>query len=88
MNKVIKLPARYGNVHTLQHINGNLWQFRPDPKSAGHYRCIGFEGQHEIGPNIKAFDPDGGPFMSVGGKIEDYTIKSITTSGVFELIKE
>lgn len=87
MSKVIKIRARYGYVHKLEYIGNNLWQFKPDPNSGGYYRCIGFEGQHEVGPNIKAFDPDGGPFMSVGSTIDDYTIKSITTQGIFELIK-
>lgn len=88
LQEEIKIPARYGYVHKLEHIGDNLWQFKSDPNSGGYYRCIGFEGEHKVGPYIKAFDPDGGPFMSVGSTINGYTIKSITTSGVFELIKE
>jgi hypothetical protein len=85
---IIKLPARYGYCHTLEYIGGNLWKFKSDPNSGGYCRCIGFEGEHKIGPNIKAFDPDGGPFMSVGDVVEDYIIKSITTQGIFELVKK
>ena len=88
MENIIKLPARYGYVHTLEHIGGDLWQFKSDPKSYGTYRVIGFEGQHEIGPNVYALDPDGGPFMSVGSEIDGYIIKTINTMGVFELIKK
>lgn len=77
--ETIKLHARYGYTHTLTNINGNLWQFNADPKASGYYRIIG-----ELN-DIKALDPDGGPFLSVGDKIENKTIKSITCSGVFEL---
>lgn len=84
----IELRARYGYVHTLNHIGNNLWMFIPDKKSYGTYRVIGFEGEHEIGNNVAALDPDGGPFLSVGDKINGYIIKSITSNGIFELIKE
>ena len=79
----IKLNARYGYEHILKHISDNLWQLEFDPKCSGTYRLIG-----EYPDNIKALDPEGGPFLSVGGKIQDYTIKSITSNGVFELVKE
>lgn len=81
--EVIKLNARYGYVHTLEPIANNLWQFKADPNAGTTCRIIG-----EYPNNIKAFDPDGGPYMSVGDKINDYTIKSIRMGGVFELIKE
>lgn len=84
--KTIKLHARYGYVHTLEHIGDNLWLFKCDPKSAGYYQCIGFEGQKIDPTNLYAFDPDGGPFITVGSKIEDKTVKSITSNGIFELI--
>lgn len=81
--EIIKLPARYGYTHELTHIKDNLWLFNPDPKSAGYYRLIG-----NYPNDIKALDPDGGPFLSVGDKIKNYTIKSINSGGIFELIKE
>lgn len=81
--ETIKIPARYGYTHILEHIADNLWLFKSDPKSAGYVRLIG-----DYPNNIKAFDPDGGPFLSVGDKIKDYTIKSITHNGIFELVKE
>lgn len=77
--ETIKLHARYGYIHTLTHVNGNLWQFNADPKAPGYYRIIG-EPNH-----IEAFDPEGGPFLCVGGKIENKTIKSISSGGIFEL---
>ena len=78
----IELKARYGYTHSLNHLKDNLWVFQPDPKSTGIYRIIG-----ELG-NIQALDPEGGPFLSVGDKIGNYTIKSITQNGIFELIKD
>lgn len=80
--ETIKLNARYGYTHSLEHIADNLWLFKSDPKSAGYFRLIG-----DYPNNIKAFDPDGGPFLSVGSTVNGYTIKSITSSGIFELVK-
>ena len=53
--ETIKLPARYGYIHTLEYIGNNYWQFKSDPKSYGSYRIIGFEGESEIGNNVHAF---------------------------------
>ena len=77
--ETIKLHARYGYTHTLTHIGNNLWQFNADPKTPGYFRIIG-----ELNA-VKAFDPEGGPFLSVGDKVGGKIIKSITSSGVFEL---
>lgn len=79
MEEIIKIPARYGYVHTLKHISENLWSLDPDPRSSGYFRIIGNIG------NIEAIDPDGGPFLSVGDKIEGKTIKSIAMNGLLEL---
>lgn len=80
--RTIQLKARYEYVHSLVHIGNDLWIIAFDPKSTGTYRIIGEPG------NIQALDPEGGPFLSVGDKINGYTIKSITSNGIFELIKE
>lgn len=85
MDKVINLGGRYGYNHKLKHIEGNYWQFEADPKSCGTYRVIGFEGEYQIGIKCEAFDPEGGPYMSVGDTIGGKTIKSIHSDGVFEL---
>jgi len=81
--KTIKLIARGGYIHTLEHIGNDLWQFVQDLRSGNTYRLIG-----EYPDNIKALDPPGGPYMSVGDEIEGYTIKSIRKDGVFELVKK
>ena len=87
MENVIKLPARYGLTHKLVHDIDDLWHIEFDEDSIGTYRCIGFEGQHSIGNSIYALDPEGGPFLSVGSTVKGYTIKSITSNGLFELVK-
>lgn len=83
----ILLPVRYGLTHKLKHLKDNLWEIEFDKNSTGTYRIIGFEGEHEVGNFVYALDPEGGPFLSVGSKIEEYTIKSISSKGVFELVK-
>jgi hypothetical protein len=81
--KEIILNARYGYKHALEYIADNLWQLKLDPKALQTWRVIG-----NYPNDIKAIDPDGGPFLSVGSKINEYTIKSIMPQGVLELIKE
>lgn len=83
----ILLPARYGIMHKLVHDKDDMWHIEFDKKSTGTYRCIGWEGEYHVGVNIRSLDPEGGPFLSVGDTIEGYTIKSITSNGLFELIK-
>lgn len=81
-NTTILLPARYNLTHKLIYIGGNFWQLVFDKKSTGTYRIIG-----TIPSDIKAIDPEGGPMLSVGSTIDDYTIKSIKTNGLIELEK-
>ena len=83
MENIILLPARYNLTHKLKHIGNNLWKIEFDKNATGTYRIIG-----DYPNNIKALDPEGGPFLSVGSKINDYVIKSISSNGIFELIKE
>lgn len=85
MKDFINLPARYGYTHKLKFIGNNLWQFEADPKSSGTFRVIGFEGEYHVGINCSSFDPEGGPFLSIGDTIDGKVIKSITSSGIFEL---
>ena len=83
--ETIKLQARYGYNHTLTHVKDNLWILNPDERSGSYFRLIGFEGESHIGNLVYAIDPDGGPFLAVGDKIEGKTIKSITRNGFIEL---
>jgi len=79
MKEDIILLARYGYKHYLKHIQNNMWSLECDPKSSGYFRIIGDPG------DIQAIDPDGGPFLSIGDKVGDYHIKSITIGGLIEL---
>ena len=91
MENVIKLPARYGMTHKLVHDKDDLWHIEFDKKSVGTYSIIGFEEADNNGriyTHVHSLDPEGGPFLSVGDTIEGYTIKSITSSGLFKLVKE
>lgn len=83
--ETISLHARYGYVHKLRKTDASNWKLELDPKSSGTYRVIGFDGESKIGRFCFAIDPDGGPFLSVGDKIGNKTIKSITTNGILEL---
>lgn len=87
--KKIELKARYGLIHHLEHIAGDCWQLKCDPKSTGTYRCIWAPGEYAtMAQKLKAIDPEGGPFMSVGDKIEDYTITDIMSNGVIWMKKD
>ena len=88
MENVILLPARYHLVHKLKYIKDNLWQLEVDKSSGYSYRLIAFEGESKVGNFVAALDPEGGPFLRVGDQINNYVIKSITSNGIFELIKE
>lgn len=84
--ETINLPARYGYIHKLERIDDTShWVLKLDPKSCGTYRIIGFEGQEDLKGHCFALDPEGGPFLSVGTKIENKTIKSITADRILEL---
>ena len=83
----ILLPARYGLTHKLKYLGNNLWKIEFDKNSTGTYRLIGFDGEQGIGSFVHALDPEGGPFLTVGDKVSDYVIKSISSNGIFELIK-
>ena len=84
MEEVIKLPARYGLVHQLRCIGEKQYLLEFDKNSTGTYRLIGKEGEDKIGFYVHAIDPEGGPFISIGSKINNFTVKSITANGVIE----
>ena len=83
--KTINLNSRYGNKHKLEQISGNCWKLVLDPEGPQVYRCIGFENTDfsEKPPiKLKAIDPDGGPFLSVGSIVENYIITDIMSNGI------
>lgn len=82
--KTINLSARYGWHHKLEQIAGDCWKLVIDPKAPQSYRCIGFKDTNfnERPCKIEAIDPDGGPFISVGSIIENYTVETILSNGI------
>lgn len=62
--KYFELKSRYGDVTKLIHIKSNIYKvdFTDNPYS---YRVI----LEEDNKTIKAFDPSGGPFVSIGDEV-------------------
>ena len=67
--KEIILRNRYSGNKVSLHKTGVDWTLK---SNAYYHRLI----LNDDG-SIDALDPEGGPYMYVGGKIQDYTIKSI-----------
>lgn len=66
---IIKLYNRYGDNIYLENLAENKWILR----GGDHYRVI-----FDKSPNdIKAVDPSGGPFLSIGDKVEGKEIIEI-----------
>lgn len=78
--KTIKLPNRYGLSILLEHIKDNDWKLKIPPKNP--YRIIGEKD------NIQAVDPPGGPFIAIGGKIENKIIINISNDGLLITLKD
>lgn len=89
MENVIKLNARYGWNHKLEQVSGDCWKLVLDPKGPQTYRCIGFsDTDFNVRPcKIQAIDPDGGPFISVGSVIKNYTVTDIMSNGIIWMKK-
>lgn len=63
------LSNRDGFEVYLELISGNMWKLH----SPDYYRLI----YNEDGTGIQAIDPPGGPFLSVGTKIQNRQITGI-----------
>lgn len=62
----IKLKSRYAHSdNRLVHIEGNKWKL----KTNYNYRLIMYDNPRYI----HAIDPEGGPMISVGSKIEGHS---------------
>lgn len=89
--KEIKLPNRDGADLKLVNTKDNIWKFEVDSEHEfvlTYLRIIGkeFASNMEDPNNWEALDPSGGPFLSIGDKLDDLTIKGFTKD--FELILE
>jgi len=70
------MKNRYGDEYRFEKISDNTYTIKGDLK---YWRFGGKEGQNEIDINDLGFvDPSGGPFISIGSKIEGRTITRIS----------
>ena len=68
--KDIIIKGRYNTRHLLKYVENNLYTL----ENCMYYRIITDKNDK----TIKAIDPDAGPYMEVGDKIEDKEILSFT----------
>ena len=75
--KIIPLFNRDGNKVYLEQKESNIYYLRGDEEAL---MAVGvtFDGSHD---NIKAVDPSGGPYISIGSKTtEGYVVESIEST--------
>lgn len=94
------MKNRYGDEYSYVKYDDNLYRFNMDEEGMKYMRYGGKEGQEEIDMNdIGFFDPSGGPFVAVGGKVywdeiheateqEPLTVKRIMNRGAEGLFVE
>lgn len=68
--KDIIIKGRYNTIHLLKYVENNLYTL----ENCMYYRII----MDKDNKTIKAIDPDAGPYMEVGNKIENKEILSFT----------
>lgn len=68
--KDIIIRGRYNTIHLLKYVENNLYTL----ENCMYYRII----TDKDDKTIKAIDPDAGPYMEVGDKIEGKEILSFT----------
>ena len=69
----IELYNRYHSDVYLEQIENNAWKLSGDD-NALHWIRVGYSDKEDT---IAFIDPSGGPFLSVGGKVEGKTISEI-----------
>ena len=94
------MKNRYGVEYSYVKYDDNLYRFNMDEEAMSYSRYGGREYQDGIDMNdLGFFDPSGGPFVSVGGKIywdeihegteqEPLTVKRIMNRGAEGLFVE
>ena len=77
----ILLSNRYGDKNILKRDEGSdYWVLMFGSPADAHYRVI-FQDT-DSGRKIKAIDPSGGPFLSIGSKVGGKLIKKIEEDDV------
>lgn len=70
---------RHGDEYTFVRLNENEYAIKGELK---YWRFGGREGQQRVDfTNLGYVDPSGGPFISIGMKIEDREIINISADG-------
>lgn len=73
------MKNRYGDEYRFEKVNENTYTIVGELK---YWRYGGKEGQNGIDDNDLGFvDPSGGPFISIGYKIEGRTVNRIRAEG-------
>ena len=69
------MKNRYGDVYSFKKISENLYTIEGELK---YWRFGGKEGQEKVDDNDLGFvDPSGGPFISIGYKIDGKSVTKI-----------
>jgi hypothetical protein len=72
------MKNRNGIEYNFIKVNENTFQFEMKESEMQYCRYGGLEGQERLDyNNLGFFDPSGGPFIGVGGKIFGKTISRI-----------
>ena len=79
--KKFRLPSRYGAYVHLERVGRGVF------KLCGDFQYLSITRERD---EIKAVDPDGGPFIAVGSKVAGMEVESIRDDGdnIFILVKE
>ena len=75
MSETITIKSRYGNSRSFVPVSENIYKFEGETL---YSRFGGHEYAESVDTNdLGFFDPDGGPFISVGFPIGDKKVKRI-----------
>lgn len=72
---------RHGVEYHYEKVSDNTFKFVMAEEDGMYMRVGGREGQDQIDMNdLGFFDPDGGPFVEIGSKIESGTVTRIMST--------
>ena len=76
------MKNRYGVEYSFVAVGPATYEFHMDSGEMNYCRYGGLEGQDILDyNNLGFFDPSGGPFVSVGGTVENRVITQIRVVG-------
>ena len=92
MSKEIKLRSRYGDTHTLvpvPEVGENTYRYVPAQEWMPMRYIFDGDNREDVDEfDLTAVDTDGGPFLSVGDKVEGMEIKRIYVKDGFGALIE